>query len=63
MGDATFIVRTGTDSGSVRFESYNCPGCYLRHYDCQLRVSGADGADGADLFRRDSSFVPVTAWA
>ncbi|MBX9392423.1 glycoside hydrolase family 43 protein [Streptomyces sp. TRM72054] len=57
--DATFIARTGTASGSIRFESYNYPGRYLRHYDYQLRV---DLPDGTDLFRQDSSFVPVTAW-
>ncbi|MBW8795529.1 MAG: AbfB domain-containing protein [Streptomyces sp.] len=58
--DATFIARTGTTGGSVRFESYNYPGHYLRHYDYQLRV---DISNGTDLFRQDSSFVPVTAWA
>ncbi|GAA3839560.1 hypothetical protein GCM10023083_83730 [Streptomyces phyllanthi] len=58
--DATFIARTGTASGSIRFESYNFPGYYLRHYNYQLRV---DPSDGTDLFRQDSSFVPVTAWA
>ncbi|MFF4568330.1 glycoside hydrolase family 43 protein [Streptomyces sp. NPDC001410] len=58
--DATFIARTGTASGSVRFESYNYPGRYLRHYNYQLRV---DLPDGTDLFRQDSSFVPVTAWS
>ncbi|MGW7300979.1 AbfB domain-containing protein [Streptomyces sp. NPDC054829] len=57
--DATFIPRTGTASGSVRFESYNYPGHYLRHYGYQLRV---DRADGTELFRQDSSFLPVTAW-
>lgn len=31
--DATFIARTGTASGSVRFESYNYPGYFLRHYN------------------------------
>jgi hypothetical protein len=55
--DATYIARTGTASGSVRFESYNYPGYYLRHYSYQLRV---DPADGSDVFRQDSSFVPVT---
>ncbi|MET9441224.1 glycoside hydrolase family 43 protein [Streptomyces sp. NPDC006610] len=58
--DATFIARTGTASGAVRFESYNYPGRYLRHYGYQLRV---DPADGTELFRQDSSFLPVTAWA
>ncbi|MFJ9425355.1 glycoside hydrolase family 43 protein [Streptomyces sp. NPDC101249] len=58
--DATFVARTGTATGSLRFESYNYPGRYLRHYDYQLRV---DVADGTDTFRQDSSFVPVTAWA
>ncbi|MEU4872143.1 AbfB domain-containing protein [Streptomyces sp. NPDC021608] len=58
--DATFVARTGSTSGSVRFESYNYPGSYLRHYDYQLRV---EASDGTDLFRQDSSFVPVTAWA
>ncbi|WP_181808319.1 glycoside hydrolase family 43 protein [Streptomyces shenzhenensis] len=58
--DATFIARTGTATGSVRFESYNYPGRYLRHYNYQLRV---DISDGTDLFRQDSSFVPVTSWA
>ncbi|MFM9611916.1 glycoside hydrolase family 43 protein [Streptomyces niveiscabiei] len=58
--DATFIARTGSTSGAVRFESYNYPGSYLRHYSYQLRV---DPADGTDTFRQDSSFVPVTAWA
>ncbi|MFD8042458.1 glycoside hydrolase family 43 protein [Streptomyces chartreusis] len=58
--DATFIARTGTATGSIRWESYNYPGHYLRHYDYQLRV---DRADGTDLFRQDSSFVPVTSWA
>ncbi|MFH8798575.1 glycoside hydrolase family 43 protein [Streptomyces sp. NPDC017936] len=58
--DATFIARTGTASGSVRFESYNYPGHYLRHYNYQLRV---EQTDGTDLFRQDSSFVPVTGWA
>ncbi|MER6348695.1 glycoside hydrolase family 43 protein [Streptomyces sp. NPDC001595] len=58
--DATFVARTGTASGAVRFESYNYPGHYLRHYDYQLRV---DPADGTELFRQDSSFLPVTAWA
>ncbi|MET9404979.1 glycoside hydrolase family 43 protein [Streptomyces sp. NPDC002935] len=58
--DATFIARTGTPSGSLRFESYNYPGYYLRHYNYQLRM---DVADGTALFRQDSSFVPVTAWA
>jgi hypothetical protein len=57
--DATFIARTGTTSGSLRFESYNYPGYYLRHYSYQLRV---DRTDGTDLFRQDSSFVPVAAW-
>ncbi|MCX4741708.1 glycoside hydrolase family 43 protein [Streptomyces antibioticus] len=57
--DATFVARTGTASGSVRFESYNYPGHYLRHYNYQLRV---ERSDGTDLFRQDSSFVPVTAW-
>jgi hypothetical protein len=57
--DATFIARTGTASGSLRFESYNYPGYYLRHYNYQLRM---DMADGTALFRQDSSFVPVTAW-
>ncbi|MER7687305.1 glycoside hydrolase family 43 protein [Streptomyces sp. NPDC097610] len=58
--DATFVLRTGTPDGAVRFESYNYPGYYLRHYNYQLRV---DVSDGTDLFRQDSSFVPVTAWA
>ncbi|MFF3935476.1 glycoside hydrolase family 43 protein [Streptomyces phaeofaciens] len=58
--DATFVARTGTTSGAVRFESYNYPGYYLRHYNYQLRV---EQANGTDLFRQDSSFVPVTAWA
>ncbi|WP_432119548.1 glycoside hydrolase family 43 protein [Streptomyces sp. bgisy032] len=58
--DATFLLRAGTASGSVRFESYNHPGRYLRHYAYQLRV---ERSDGTDLFRQDSSFVPVTAWA
>ncbi|WP_031110286.1 glycoside hydrolase family 43 protein [Streptomyces sp. NRRL S-146] len=58
--DATFFLRAGTSSGSVRFESYNYPGYYLRHYAYQLRV---ERSDGTDLFRQDSSFVPVTAWA
>nr|WP_234383474.1 AbfB domain-containing protein [Streptomyces dysideae] len=58
--DATFIARTGTASGAIRFESYNYPGYYLRHYNYQLRV---DPSDGTDLFAQDSSFVPVTAWA
>ncbi|SBT90212.1 Alpha-L-arabinofuranosidase B (ABFB) domain-containing protein [Streptomyces sp. DI166] len=57
--DATFIPRTGTTPGSLRFESYNYPGHYLRHYAYQLRV---DRTDGTGLFRQDSSFVPVTAW-
>ncbi|NGO11593.1 arabinofuranosidase [Streptomyces sp. HC44] len=55
--DATYIARTGTASGSVRFESYNYPGHYLRHYSYQLRV---DPTDGSAVFRQDSSFVPVT---
>ncbi|MDX3525865.1 glycoside hydrolase family 43 protein [Streptomyces sp. ID05-39B] len=58
--DATFIARTGTTSGSARFESYNYPGYYLRHYNYQLRV---EQCDGTELFRTDSSFLPVTAWA
>ncbi|MFD7710255.1 glycoside hydrolase family 43 protein [Streptomyces sp. NPDC059786] len=58
--DATFVLRAGASSGSVRLESYNYPGRYLRHYDYQLRV---DAADGTDLFRQDSSFAAVTAWA
>ncbi len=58
--DATFIARTGTAAGSVRFESYNYPGYFLRHYNYQLRV---DVTDGTDTFRQDSSFLPVTAWA
>lgn len=58
--DATFIARTGSTGGAVRFESYNYPGYYLRHYNYQLRV---DVSDGTDLFRQDSSFVAVTAWA
>ncbi|MFF4836177.1 glycoside hydrolase family 43 protein [Streptomyces sp. NPDC001315] len=58
--DATFIARTGTTSGAVRFESYNYPGYYLRHYNYQLRV---EPANATDLFRQDSSFVPVTSWA
>ena len=58
--DATFVARTGTTSGAVRFESYNYPGYYLRHYNYQLRV---EQGNGTDLFRQDSSFVPVTAWA
>ncbi|MFG3086905.1 glycoside hydrolase family 43 protein [Streptomyces antibioticus] len=57
--DATFVARTGTASGSMRFESYNYPGHYLRHYNYQLRV---ERSDGTDLFRQDSSFAPVTAW-
>ncbi|MFF3846916.1 glycoside hydrolase family 43 protein [Streptomyces sp. NPDC002328] len=57
--DATFIARTGTASGSARFESYNYPGHYLRHYDYQLRL---ERADGTDLCRQDSSFLPVTPW-
>jgi hypothetical protein len=57
--DATFVLRTGTASGSVRFESYNYPGRYLRHYAYELRV---DPSDGTDRFRQDSSFLPVTAW-
>ncbi|MEU3885172.1 glycoside hydrolase family 43 protein [Streptomyces sp. NPDC029041] len=58
--DATFVLRAGTASGSVRFESYNYPGRYLRHYAYELRVDRSDGSDG---FRQDSSFLPVTAWA
>jgi hypothetical protein len=58
--DATFLLRAGTGSGSVRFESYNYPGHYLRHYAYRLHV---ERADGTDLFRQDSSFVPVAAWA
>ncbi|MFF3348170.1 glycoside hydrolase family 43 protein [Streptomyces sp. NPDC002779] len=57
--DATFIARTGTATGALRFESYNYPGRYLRHYGYQLRV---ERSDGTDLFRQDSSFVPVAAW-
>jgi hypothetical protein len=59
-GDATFIARTGSSSGSVRLESYNYPGRYLRHYNYQLRV---DPSDGTDLFRQDSSFAATAAWA
>jgi hypothetical protein len=44
----------------LRQHSYNYPGYYLRHYNYQLRV---DLEDGTDLFRSDSSFLPVTAWA
>ncbi|GAA3535537.1 glycoside hydrolase family 43 protein [Streptomyces osmaniensis] len=58
--DATFIARTGTTTGSIRWESYNYAGHYLRHYNYQLRVARTDGTD---LFRQDSSFVPVGAWA
>jgi hypothetical protein len=58
--DATFIARTGSSSGAIRWESYNYPGYYLRHYNYQLRV---ERTAGTDLFRQDSSFVPVTAWA
>ncbi|MET7473657.1 AbfB domain-containing protein [Streptomyces sp. NPDC005648] len=58
--DATFVARTGSASGSIRFESYNYPGYYLRHYNYQLQVAVTDGTD---LFRQDSSFVPVSAWA
>lgn len=58
--DATFFLRAGTSSGSVRFESYNYPGYYLRHYAYQLRV---ERSDGTDQFRQDSSFTPVTPWA
>ncbi|MFE6336590.1 glycoside hydrolase family 43 protein [Streptomyces sp. NPDC057798] len=57
--DATFIARTGTTTGALRFESYNYPGRYLRHYGYQLRV---ERSDGTDLFRQDSSFLPVGAW-
>ncbi|MCL7428445.1 glycoside hydrolase family 43 protein [Streptomyces sp. YS415] len=57
--DATFIARTGTATGALRFESYNYPGRYLRHYGYQLRV---ERSDGTDLFRQDSSFLPVGAW-
>ncbi|MHC3467454.1 glycoside hydrolase family 43 protein [Streptomyces sp. 7R007] len=58
--DATFIARTGTASGSIRWESYNYPGYYLRHYNYQVRL---DVADGTDILRQDSSFTPVTAWS
>ncbi|MFJ6294109.1 AbfB domain-containing protein [Streptomyces griseoviridis] len=58
--DATFVARTGSATGSVRFESYNYPGSYLRHYNYQLRV---DRSDGTDTFRQDSSFKVTTAWA
>lgn len=50
--DATFIARTGTTSGSVRFESYNYPGYSLRHCNYQLRVYVTDGTG---TFRQDSS--------
>jgi len=59
-GDATFYARTGATTGSLRFESYNYPATTCATYNYQLRV---DPTDGTDLFRTDSSFVPVTAWA
>lgn len=56
---SAFTVVAGlADSSGFSFR--DASGNYLRHYNHQLRV---DPTDGTDLFRTDSSFVPVTAWA
>jgi RNA polymerase sigma factor (sigma-70 family) len=54
--DATFRLRPGGASGSVRLESVNYPGRFVRHRDHRLRL---DKADDTALFRADSSFRPV----
>ncbi len=58
--DATYCARPGTNSGSVRLESYNYPGRYIRHYNYALRV---DPYQATDTFRADSSFTAVNPWA
>jgi hypothetical protein len=59
--DATFHALPGSASGSVRLVSHNYPGRCIRHRNYQLWVDPYD--DVTTVFRADSSFAPVTAWA
>ena len=58
--DATFHARTGAGDGSVRLESANYPGRFVRHRDNRLRLDRAeDRAEDTARFRADSSFRPT----
>ncbi|MDF2704803.1 MAG: sig20 [Nonomuraea muscovyensis] len=53
--DATFRARPGAATGSVRLESVNYPGRFVRHRAGRLYLDDAKGQDLA-VFRSDSSF-------
>ena len=53
-GDATFCARTGAGLASVRLESANYPGWFVRHRDDELWV---DQSDGSKAFGAASSFL------
>ena len=51
--DASFFARAGlADSAGVSYESYNLPGCYVRHYDYLLYVQAVSTTTG----RSDATF-------
>jgi RNA polymerase sigma factor (sigma-70 family) len=53
-GDATFCLRAGSVAGSVRLESSNYTGWFMRHRGDELWV---DHSDDSATFHADSSFV------
>jgi hypothetical protein len=58
--DATFCPHPGYFNGSIRLESYNCPGHFVRHRNFQLRL---DPQENTSLYQADTTFWPVKAWA
>jgi len=53
-GDATFCARAGAGLASVRLESSNYPGWFVRHRDDEMWV---DQSDGSKAFGASTSFL------
>ncbi|WBB52515.1 family 43 glycosylhydrolase [Verrucosispora sp. WMMD573] len=60
LADATFCVRDGSVSGSVRLESANYPGRFLRHRNRELWLDPP--TTNPSTFAADSSFRVTTPW-
>lgn len=69
--DATFYVRPGAKYGEVRFESYNYPGSFIRHYNGELYIANQKpefrhlNHNAAWVFLEDTIWritTPVKSW-
>lgn len=60
LADASFCVRDGSAAGSVRLESANFPGRYLRHRNSELWIDPSTTNPGT--FAADSSFQVTAPW-